>query len=51
MVFVGLSKEGIKAAPEFVESTPITRDYEKRLYRHYVRQPYWLHEADERKTA
>ena len=44
-VYVGLSREAIKKAPEFVESAPITREYEDRLHRHYGRPPYWLHEA------
>jgi hypothetical protein len=43
---VGLSREAIKAAPEYVESMPITREYENRLYFHYGRPPYWLHEAE-----
>jgi len=45
-VYVGLSREAIKNAPEFVDSTPITREYEDRLYSHYGRPPYWLHEAE-----
>lgn len=44
-VYVGLSREAIKNAPEYVESTPITREYENRLYFHYGRPPYWLHET------
>ena len=47
-VYVGLSREAIKSAPEFVDFTPITRDYENRLYSHYGRPPYWLHEAEHR---
>ena len=49
-VYVGLSREAIQAGPEYVESAPITREYENRLYLHYGRPPYWLHE-DERKPA
>jgi hypothetical protein len=41
-VVVGLSREGIQGAPDFVDSSLITREYEERLYHHYVRQPYWL---------
>jgi len=48
-VYVGLSREAIKEGPEYIESTPITREYENRLYFHYGRPPYWLHES-ERKT-
>jgi hypothetical protein len=45
-VYVGLSREGIKNGPEYVESMPITREYENRLYFHYGRPPYWLHETE-----
>ena len=46
-VSVGLSREAIQNAPEYVESTPITRDYEIRLYLHYGRPPYWLQHAEQ----
>jgi len=42
-VYVGLSREAIKNGPEYVESKPITREYENQLYVHYGRPPYWLH--------
>jgi hypothetical protein len=45
-VYAGLSREAIKQAPEYTQSTPITREYENRLYLHYGRPPYWLHEAE-----
>jgi hypothetical protein len=45
-VYVGLSREAIKNGPEYVESMPITREYENRLYFHYGRPPYWLHETE-----
>jgi hypothetical protein len=45
-VYIGLSREAIKSGPEFVESASITREYEDRLYRHYGRPPYWLHEEE-----
>jgi len=45
-VYVGLSREAIQSAPEYVESSPITREYENRLYMHYGRPPYWLHDAE-----
>lgn len=44
-VFVGLSRDAIRNAPEYLESEPITREYENRLYFHYGRPPYWLHDA------
>ncbi len=45
-VYAGLSREAIKNAPEYMESTPITREYENRLYVHYGRPPYWAHQAE-----
>jgi len=41
-VYVGLSRETIQNSPEYIESMPVTREYEKRLYDHYGRSPYWL---------
>ena len=49
-VYVGLSREAIKNGPEYVESMPITREYEDRLYSHYGRPPYWLHEAEHKSS-
>ncbi len=47
-VYVGLSRERIQSAPEFVDFTPITREKESQLYSHYGKPPYWLHEAEYR---
>jgi hypothetical protein len=47
-VYVGLSREAIKDAPEYIESRPVTREYESRLHDHYGRPPYWLHDAEHR---
>jgi hypothetical protein len=44
-VYVGLSRETIKSSPEYLESMPITREYEEKLYLHYGRPSYWLHES------
>jgi PRC-barrel domain len=44
-VYTGLFREAIKDGPEYIESVPITREYENRLYLHYGKPPYWLHEA------
>ena len=41
-VSVGLSREAIRSAPEYIESRPITRDYEDQLHLHYGLAPYWL---------
>jgi hypothetical protein len=49
-VYVGLSREAIQNGPEYVESTPITREYENRLYFHYGRPPYWLHPSEYRSS-
>jgi len=40
-VYVGLRRDTIKDAPNYVESMPITREYEDRLYATYGRPPYW----------
>jgi hypothetical protein len=45
-VYVGLTRESIRTAPEYDDSPPITREYESRLHLHYGRPPYWLHEAE-----
>jgi hypothetical protein len=45
-VYAGLTREAIKDAPEYLLSRPLTRDYESRLYFHYGRPPYWVHEAE-----
>jgi len=47
-VRVELSREAIKEAPEYDEFGPLTREYENRLYFHYGRPPYWLHDAEHR---
>jgi hypothetical protein len=49
-VYVALSREAIQNGPEYVESMPISRDYENRLYFHYGRPPYWLTEAEHKST-
>jgi hypothetical protein len=45
-VYVGMLREAIKDGPEYIESRPITREYEDRLHQHYGRPPYWLREAE-----
>jgi hypothetical protein len=46
-VCVGLSREAIKSCPEYLLSRPLTREYENRLYAHYGRPPYWVHEVEQ----
>jgi len=41
-VYLHLSRETIKNGPEYIESMPITREYENRLYGYYGQPPYWL---------
>ncbi|HLN54504.1 MAG TPA: PRC-barrel domain-containing protein [Bacteroidales bacterium] len=43
-VFVNLTTDSIKNAPEFDEDEVVSREYESRLYNHYKRQGYWLGE-------
>ena len=40
-VYVDLTREGIKAAPEFDPNAPVERTYEDRLYQHHQRRQYW----------
>lgn len=49
-VYVALSREAIKAAPEYHASAPITREYENRLHLHYGKAPYWLYEAEQKRA-
>jgi hypothetical protein len=41
-VFIDLSRETIKQAPEYTEESLLTRDYEDGLHRHYNRKGYWI---------
>jgi hypothetical protein len=43
-IFVSLSRETIKQAPELTDESLLTRDYETRLYDHYNREGYWAEE-------
>jgi len=40
-VYVDLTRETIQNGPEWIESIPVTREYEHRLYDYYARSPYW----------
>lgn len=40
-VFIKLSKDAIKRSPQYSEKSPIIRDYEVALHRHYGRRGYW----------
>ena len=43
-IFVGLSAEAIRQAPEYTEHLLVTREYETRLHGHYGRRRYWIDE-------
>jgi len=43
-VFVDLSRETIKHAPEYTDESLLTRDYEAGLHHHYQRHGYWAEE-------
>jgi hypothetical protein len=45
-VYLGLTRTAIKSCPEYIESRPITREYEHQIYLHYGREPYWIHQED-----
>jgi hypothetical protein len=40
-VYVDLTRDGVKAAPEYDPDRPLEREYEHRLYKHYGRPNYW----------
>ncbi len=45
-IHVHLAREAIKSGPEYVESVPVSRDYENQLYVHYGQPQYWLREPE-----
>ncbi|WP_031500017.1 PRC-barrel domain-containing protein [Bryobacter aggregatus] len=50
-VFVALSRKAIQTCPEYFEGMEITREYEKNIYCHYGRPPYWLNESENRPSV
>jgi hypothetical protein len=40
-VYVDMSREGVKTAPEYDPDRPLEREYETRLFGHHKRQTYW----------
>jgi PRC-barrel domain len=44
-VRVGLTREAIQNAPEYLDAVPVSREYEYQLYLHYGRPPYWVRES------
>jgi len=45
-IYVALTVDAIKEAPEYLLSRPLTREYENCLYIHYGRPPYWVREHE-----
>jgi hypothetical protein len=41
-VAVELTRDSIRAAPEYDKSAPLTRQYEDALHRHYQKTGYWI---------
>ena len=50
-VSVDLTRSAIEQAPEYDESTGLTREYETRLYNHYSRPAYWHTQSEDRAAA
>ncbi len=50
-VNVDLTREAIQNGPEWDESTPVTREYEHRLYDYYARSPYWAPVPEQQSQA
>ena len=47
-VFVNLSAEEIRQAPEYSEEDLLTRDYETQLHKYYKRNVYWHEKPEDR---
>jgi hypothetical protein len=43
-VFVDLSSNTIKQSPEYIEGSPLSREYEAALHQHYNFHGYWVDE-------
>jgi sporulation protein YlmC with PRC-barrel domain len=50
-VFVNLSYDAIKNAPEYTTETLLNRDYETKLYNHYNRHGYWANDITTKKPS
>jgi uncharacterized protein YrrD len=50
-VFVNLSKTAIKQSPEYIEGSPLNREYETALHQHYNFQGYWVEEPAAQKNS
>lgn len=45
-VYADLDRETIRTAPQYDPATPITREFEQKLFGHYNRQPYWQSQGE-----
>jgi hypothetical protein len=50
-VFVNLSRAAIKQSPEYIEGSPLNREYEAALHQHYNFQGYWVDEPVAKKDS
>jgi hypothetical protein len=50
-VFVNLSKTTIEQSPEYIEGSPLSREYETALHQHYNFQGYWVEEPIAKKDS
>jgi hypothetical protein len=48
-VFINLSRESIKQSPEYFGQTVLKRNYETRLFQHYIKRGYWIDEKTSEK--
>jgi uncharacterized protein YrrD len=47
-VFINFPGETIKQSPEYLEESPLTREYENILHIHYKRRGYWVDEPGDK---
>jgi uncharacterized protein YrrD len=50
-VFVNLARETIKQAPEYMEGSLLTREYEASLHAHYQREKYWQDDPTDKERS
>lgn len=50
-MFVNLTRDEIKQAPEFTDVSTLNREYETKLYGHYGREGYWTREESASEPA
>jgi uncharacterized protein YrrD len=50
-VFVNLSKAAIKQSPDYIEGSPLNREYEAALHQHYDFKGYWVDEPAAQKNS